>query len=286
MPAHRFPVQYVPDVLKLGGMRGLRYLQHLLNAAGVENSLRIATIAHRHVAYVNDPTSCAQHPQLRALEQRWYRSIRKQSSTPDYGVYAEPDYMAEVWACWAVYSRKYLAEITKPRSLPPFGIAASVSRGDALIVDLGNGIGLSTAALRQMFPIAHVVGTNLRGTTQWTIVEAVARAYRFDVVEDVQFIREQHGKPADLVFASEYFEHFEDPLPHLRRVLHYLCPRQMLIANSFAATAIGHFESYIHGELRVSGKQMSELFTSEMRSHGYRKLSTGLWNNRPSLWVR
>src|SRR5437868_282209 len=40
------------------------------------------------------------------LEVRWYESLAE--GKPDYSVYNDPAYVCDIWACWAVYSRKYL----------------------------------------------------------------------------------------------------------------------------------------------------------------------------------
>src|SRR4051812_21714531 len=49
------------------------------------------------------------------LEQRWYSSLN--TGQPDYGVYADPYMVSDLWACWIVYSRQYLRDIQKPNSL-------------------------------------------------------------------------------------------------------------------------------------------------------------------------
>jgi hypothetical protein len=42
---------------------------------------------------------------------RWYASLKHDS--PDYTVYAEDEYIAELWACWKVYSKTHLINIQK-----------------------------------------------------------------------------------------------------------------------------------------------------------------------------
>src|SRR5690349_16232207 len=77
------------------------------------------------------------------LERRWYASLG--AGAPDFSVYDSDLYIAEVWACWAVYSRRYLRGLAGVR-----GTLGHV--GNA--VDLGCGIGLTTGALKQVLPRA------------------------------------------------------------------------------------------------------------------------------------
>ena len=51
------------------------------------------------------------------LEHRWYRSL--DANKPDYSVYADDEYIAEAWMCWALYSRKYLLALKKPTRVFP-----------------------------------------------------------------------------------------------------------------------------------------------------------------------
>jgi len=50
--------------------------------------------------------------------------------------------------------------------------------------------------------------------------------------------------------------------------------------------AIGHFNTYKYLTETYSGKDMSLLFNSTMRKHGYEKVKTACWNNRPAYWRR
>jgi hypothetical protein len=92
--------------------------------------------------------------------------------------------------------------------------------------------------------------------------------------------------PADLVFASEYFEHFEEPIAHLVEVVELTRPRALLIANAFSAKSIGHFDEYVVDGRRVSGDVVGRRFNDTLRRIGYSKIETRLWNNRPAYWKR
>jgi len=206
------------------------------------------------------------------LQRQWYVALRS-GKNPDYSVYESPDYLAELWACWAVYSRMYLRSI---RSQYP-GIITQ-SRG---IADLGCGAGFTTAALSEL-STGKVTGTNLQGTVQEKVAQGVASDYRFRVVANLSDIRHN----VDLVFASEYFEHFNAPIEHLGQVLSILKPRWMIIANAFNADSTGHFDTYQVGDHRISGKSTSRAFGATLRQAGYTKVKTPFYNQRPQVWKR
>lgn len=88
----------------------------------------------------------------------------------------------------------------------------------------------------------------------------------------------------DLIFASEYFEHIESPIQHLRDVLEAHSASYLYIANSFTGRAIGHFPEYENGTIKNT-EEYAE-FDRELMRQGYRKIKTNIWNNRPSLYER
>ncbi|MDX2277751.1 MAG: hypothetical protein NW206_20050 [Hyphomonadaceae bacterium] len=249
---------------------GLQWFEALMRKVGIARASEIARMAGDAIQWAKKNKS--QPPALHHLFSRWYAPLRNGGGAPDYGVYAEDDYLAEVWLCWFNYSRAAIGLL--PQHLPKLAPAS--------VVDLGNGLGVSTVALKQAFPSARVIGTNLRDTTQWKTNEHLAERYGYEFVGGVGEI----SGGADLVFASEYFEHFHDPLPHLRDVLSTLRPRALLIANAFNVDSIGHFDTYHHNGGMVSGADMSKLFNAEMRRHGYEVERTKYWNQRPAYWVR
>lgn len=210
------------------------------------------------------------------LERRWYDALS--AGPPDWDVYATDYYLAELWACWVVYSRNYLRGLTRPAQVGSRSFcehAAPVRR----VLDLGCGVGLTTAALTQVFPDAQVVGTNLDGTRQIELARKLAERYGFR-------IDTEPSGPVDLVFASEYFEHFPSPVRHLQDVLRAASPRAMLIANSFGTRAIGHFPRYfVRGQWK-DGTATKREFAAELRASGYVKVRTSFWNNRPTYWRR
>lgn len=211
------------------------------------------------------------------LENRWYQSL--DMGIPDFGVYGSAYYLADLWACWIVYSRRYLLSIQSVKTVSGLTILNDLG-GIRHIADLGCGIGYTTAALKGLFPDAKVVGTNLDGTVQTRFARKMGKTYGFDIVPDIARI----GGYADFVFASEYFEHILDPITHLNEVCTILRPKAFLIANAFGTISIGHFRQYSIKGAMVDGKDVPKLFDRELRSCGYEKVKTHLWNNRPTYW--
>ena len=102
------------------------------------------------------------------------------------------------------------------------------------------------------------------------------------MVEDVAEIPEKGG----LVFASEYFEHFLDPIMHVEHIVEHIDPKYFVIANAFNTWSIGHFEIYEnHGE-PVPQNKISRMFNNKLRELGYSQVKTGLFNNKPTLWKK
>lgn len=224
---------------------------------------------------------------LKEREDRWYKSLA--GGRPDYDMYKDDEYLAEVWACWSVYSRSYLKNIARKGSLTNGRSILDDLRDVDVITDLGCGCGFTTASLKQLFPSAEVFGTNIEGSDQFKLAKAVGDVVGFDVSP------EPPAKTDGLVFASEYFEHFVAPLEHLRYVLDVTKPSAMLVANAFSGRAVGHFDMYDVGEENrgfgfKSGKKEGRFVQAEfakiMRCKGYVLMDTCLWNNRPAYWRR
>jgi SAM-dependent methyltransferase len=207
------------------------------------------------------------------MERLWYASL--EAGKPDFGVYDHPDYVADLFACWWIYSRGYLRAISRNAGLKKLLEPAKV------VVDLGCGLGLTTTNLARMFRPALVFGTNLPGTFQSRFANLVSsEEEHFEVVDGPKDVH----CDADVVFASEYFEHFERPVEHLVDVLELLRPRFLIVANSFGTTSIGHFRQYTVMPFLLDGRKTSKAFNDELRRRGYEKIETGFWNNRPAVW--
>lgn len=206
-------------------------------------------------------------PEFQSMFNRWYGSIK--NGKPDYSVYDDPYYLCEVWLCWVAYSRRYLKMIQQGKFDGLSGIKS--------LVDLGCGFGYTTAGLKLLYPNANAIGTNLRETNQWKIAEKLSKQFGFTLATTIP-------QKTDLIFASEFFEHIETPVEYLIKVLHEAEPKFLLIANSFDTQAIGHFNRYKHDGKRYEPKQISRMFNDALREHGYKKIKTTCWNNRPAYW--
>jgi len=231
--------------------------------------VKLATLADTAVRYYRGNGDIRYRmSEQQALERRWYASLM--AGTPDYSVYDDEYFTVEVWACWIVYSRKYLRSMRK---------ASAIFDNVQSIADLGCGCGLTTAALKEIFPEADVIGTNVDGSVQYRVAQKVGERRNFT-------IRPQVESHADLIFASEYFEHFERPIEHLSSVLKVATPQYLVIANAFGATSVGHFDTYYDGSTAISGAEMGRAFNDRLRSEGYSRVKTGFWNNRPDVWKK
>lgn len=206
---------------------------------------------------------------MQELENRWYKSLS--TGKPDYSVYDDVYYLADTWVCWKKYSRQYVVRMIKHID---FGRVNSVA-------DLGCGIGYATRALQETYKCV-TYGTNLEDTKQYKICEEVFKGNNNCILrsglDDIG--------PVDMVFASEYFEHFDRPVEHLIDVLKNLKPKHVLFANTFNAKSIGHFDTYYHFGKGYTGREISRLFTKTLKNYGYEKVVTKCWNNRPNYYKK
>lgn len=206
------------------------------------------------------------------IEQRWYNSIKQ--GNPDFDVYNTPWYIAECFACWKVYSRKYLRNCEVSGV---FDIITTVNN----VLDLGCGVGITTATLADRFPNAEIIGTNILFSMQYNIAKIFGQHFNFKVMEDIP------EKRVDIVFASEFFEHLKVPTFYLQYILMKADPKILIVANTFGSPAIGHFPTYLtHEGPTQSGRETARDFTSMLRYYGYKNLDCHFWNNRPQVWSK
>ena len=226
------------------------------------------------------------------LETQWYHSL--ENNNPDYSLYSSIDIIPDLWACWVVYSRAYLKAITSEKSLGEKdennnwvklkSIKDDIGSAKS-IVDVGCGIGYTTMTLKELFPDASVFGTNMKGSPQYALNELLSHSLTrgFYLRENISLIS---ARNVDVIFASEYFEHFQKPIDHLMEMITHLNPRTMLIANAFGTQSMGHFNTYIYNSQNYTGKQISRIFNKTMKEFGYSKIKTNCWNNRPNYWKK
>ena len=211
---------------------------------------------------------------LKSLTDKWYESLLE--GEPDYSIYDDDLYFIDLWSCWTIYSRKYLKSV---KSYTP--VFNMIKESDS-IVDLGCGIGYTTALLKQMFPEVSVWGTNIPGTRQYDFCKSMAEKYGFIVAPDVESV----PQGVVSIFASEYFEHIEKPLEHLQEILDRLNPKTLVIANAFNTRTPGHFLEYKDHNEKIPQEKISKRFNTVFLGKGYKKVKTPFWNNRPNVWVK
>ena len=88
----------------------------------------------------------------------------------------------------------------------------------------------------------------------------------------------------DMIFASEYFEHFDRPMEHMKHVFDHIKPRYLVLANAFNTWSIGHFRMYFHGDQKIHESKISDVFNNYLKGLGYEKIKTDYFNDRPSVW--
>ena len=215
------------------------------------------------------------------LTELWYERLDNDDLDGAYEVYSDEHYLTDQFNCFRVYARSYLRALSKSTKLIPQPLTEFTDDATS-IVDVGNGIGYSTAILSQLYPGKITYGTNLKDTDQWKFASEMARRYTFNMVEDVAEIPEKGG----LVFASEYFEHFLDPIMHVEHIVEHIDPKYFVIANAFNTWSIGHFEVYKNHDMYVPQNKISRMFNNKLRELGYNQVKTGLFNNKPTLWKK
>ena len=161
------------------------------------------------------------------------------------------------------------------------------------IVDVGAGIGLSTMLLADLFPEAKVYYNNISPSLQHSFFES-HKFYRTKcsgiTPNEPEFITEkemlQHGS-FDMLFASEYFEHFEDPMKQTDFLLTGCGFKYLVVNNSFGVKAYGHFDEFkVSTEAKpLAPKQMSKLWLKTVRSW-YDELDVKCWNGRPKIFAK
>ena len=223
------------------------------------------------------------------LTNLWYLYLSEDNIDAAYGVYNDDYYFTDLWNCFRIYSRRYLRDIHRP-SLPDGRSILESTNPASCVVDIGCGMGYTTAALTGMYPNADVYGINLRGTKQWDFCERMAAVYKFKMVDSIDAVPTN----VDVLFASEYFEHILEPVEHTTEIVEKLNPKYLIIANAFNTRSIGHFISYQATSATFEGfnkgpvdqKLISQMFNKNIKRLGYERVKTKLFNNKPNVWKK
>lgn len=207
------------------------------------------------------------------LLNRWKDSLRT-----DFSIYDDPMYTIEAWISWELYSKQYIKKINSKISEIDKIIDLSTIK---TFVDLGAGMGYSTVALTRVFPNVEMIATQLQDTWQWKFCEKLFNN------TDIKLTTNSELESVDGFFASEYFEHFEKPMEHLKAIL-ALEPKLLFIKNTFQKPdAVGHFEKYYdqNGNL-VEGKYMNKIFNAYLRDNGYVQNPVRFFNSAPTVFIK
>ena len=230
--------------------------------------IKFENIVLNTLKYINGDSSARNKlRELQDLENKWYEKL--DNNIIDYSVYDDVYYLADTWVCWKKYSRDYIKRIKKHISI----------KNVHKIADLGCGIGYSSAALKEEYN-CKVYATNIKETNQYKICESISKKNDFILLENIDKIG-----IVDVLFASEYFEHFERPVEHLLECLNKLKPKHILFANTFNAKSIGHFNVYKNLNENYDGRKIVKLFSKTLIENGYIKIKTKCWNNRPTYFT-
>lgn len=156
------------------------------------------------------------------------------------------------------------------------------------VIDLGAGIGVSTLDMkRDLFPYAKVYYHNLTGQ-QWDFAKKLFASNKINVkmVQDYSDVG-----ATDIVFAFDYFEHFQSPMKELDRVLTSLKPKYIMETTDFTHAFIGHFPEYnvlLRDEEFIAHRKTRAYFSAFLEANGYllHSVSKTFWNGEPRIWER
>lgn len=210
------------------------------------------------------------------LTKEWYKHLHDENMVDAFAVYNDDYYFIDIFLCYTTYSREYIKKIIKHAKFAELAACDS-------IIDIGCGIGYSTATLKQIMPNVKAYAVNLKDTKQWKFCEIMAKRHDFQLIDDI----DKAGK-VDIVFASEFFEHISNPIAYIDNIVKSLDPKYMIIANSFGTWSIGHFENYWHEHARrtISQNKMEKEFNKYLKYLGFINVGDKIWNNKPKIWQK
>ena len=201
------------------------------------------------------------------IDNTWYLTGEK-----NFSIYNDTKYLMIAYCCFKKYSRGFML-----RSLP---IVEEMC--PRTILDVGAGIGATTAMLANKFKSSKCYYQNLPGE-QFNFAKCLLRQFN-----NVEFINSVDTlKSIDLVVCLELFEHIKSPIDLLDRLIG-LDPKIFIISNSFGAKAFGHFSKYTVLDEEILSNKMPRIFNRYLKSRNYSidLRSKNFWNSRPTIWIK
>jgi SAM-dependent methyltransferase len=212
-----------------------------------------------------------------ALTEKWFAYYEPQHL--EYEMYASPEYAVSAYFCYATQSKAHIRQLAK-------WIDRYCSPGQR-ILDVGAGIGATSALLQDLLPHHQVFYSNLPGYQQ------TAAELLFEKTgSKVQIVEDDTGIGASVVLALEYMEHFEEPALEMQRLLSPPSVRVFADVSSFQFSCAGHWSTYKFGGVRAGRKQARRHYNEAIRNlrftsaHKVIEGTKPFWNNRPAVWLR
>jgi hypothetical protein len=210
--------------------------------------------------------------------EQWYLYYEPEGK--DMEMYAAIEFVIHAFHCWHFYSKHSVRKAVKW-----FGQYAP---GVQSILDVGAGIGATTAQLAQDMPDRSLYYANLEGW-QW---DASASLFSMLDLPNLSMVRDELSVAADAVIAMEYMEHFKDPITESRRLLSNPRVQVYFDASSFTIKSAGHWSHYMVDGYQVEPTRIRRLFNTALREMGFVPAQNvipdcrSFWNNLPAVWVR
>lgn len=220
---------------------------------------------------------------FKQLTDEWYKRIKADSSenSSAFNLYGDQFYFTDLIKCYGDWSERSIKSLKNKNFFNDFKFD--------VVVDVGCGLGLSTNLLREMCPNAKVFGTNLPNTDQYTFCKTQAKKNGWILVPNSSHVSHLEQGKSVFVFASEYFEHFRNPISELDGILEELKPTAIAAANAFKVRALGHFnDNYItsDGE-QIKSRTMAIKFNQCLKDAGFERLNKyKCYNAKPELWTK
>ncbi len=148
------------------------------------------------------------------------------------------------------------------------------------ILDLGAGIGLTTNLLQDLFPNSKVYYLNLEKSLQNEFFEKIKKP-EIVIINNEEDL---YNNEFDIIFASELFEHIENPIDLLRKTMK-ICNKFFVTSNAFGPEAYGHFTSYLVDDVVLAPRETSKKFLKTMREE-FEDMKIKTWNSRPRIFKR